>query len=49
MRGIYSIDGGELRWCTGTTAAPRPPTEFTTREGEPYMLVLMRQLPPKQG
>ena len=49
MRGIYSVDGGELRWCTGTTAAPRPPTMFTTRDGEPYMLVLMRQVPPQQG
>jgi uncharacterized protein (TIGR03067 family) len=43
LRGIYVIDGDQLRWCTGTTAAPQPPTEFTTREGEPFLLVAMRR------
>lgn len=43
LQGIYAIEGEDLRWCTGTTAAPQPPTEFTTRDGEPFMLVLMRR------
>jgi uncharacterized protein (TIGR03067 family) len=43
LQGIYAIEGDELRWCTGTTAASQPPTEFTTREGEPYILVVMRR------
>jgi uncharacterized protein (TIGR03067 family) len=49
LQGIYAVEGENLRWCTGTTAAPQPPTEFTTRDGEPFMLVLMkRKSPPKQ-
>lgn len=47
LQGIYAIEGDELRWCTGTTAATQPPADFTTREGEPYILVLMRR-PRKQ-
>jgi uncharacterized protein (TIGR03067 family) len=43
LKGIYAIEGNELRWCTGTTAAPQPPTEFVTREGEPFLLVAMRR------
>ena len=46
LQGIYALEGNELRWCTGTTAATQPPTEFTTHEGEPYILVVMRR--PKQ-
>ena len=44
--GIYAVEGEELRWCIGTTAASQPPTEFTTREGEPYMLIVMRRVGP---
>ena len=43
LQGIYAIEGEELRWCTGTTAAPQPPTELTTRDGEPFMLVAMKR------
>lgn len=43
LLGIYAIEGEELRWCTGTTAASEPPTEFMTREGEPFMLVVMNR------
>ena len=43
LQGIYAIDGMELRWCTGTTAAPQPPTEMVTRDGEPFMLVAMKR------
>ena len=48
LLGIYAIEGDELRWCTGTTVATQPPSDFVTREGEPYMLVLMRRDRPKQ-
>jgi uncharacterized protein (TIGR03067 family) len=43
MPGIYAIEGTELRWCTGTSLASQPPTDFTTRENEPYILVLMHR------
>ena len=43
LMGIYAIEGEELRWCTGTTVASQPPTEFVTRDGEPYMLIVMRR------
>lgn len=43
LLGIYAIEGEELRWCTGTTVASQPPTEFVTREGEPYMMIVMRR------
>jgi len=49
LRGIYVIDGDQLRWCTGTTVAPQPPTEFATREGEPFLLVAMRRQKAGQG
>ena len=49
LLGIYAIEGDELRWCTGTTAASQAPTDFTTREGEPNMLVVMRRVKPKAG
>jgi uncharacterized protein (TIGR03067 family) len=43
LQGIYEIEGTEMRWCTGTTLASQPPADFKTREGEPYLLVLMRR------
>ena len=43
LQGIYEIEGTEMRWCTGTTLASQPPADFKTREGEPYILVLMRR------
>jgi uncharacterized protein (TIGR03067 family) len=43
LKGIYAIEGNELRWCTGTTVAPQPPTEFATHEGDPFLLVAMRR------
>lgn len=49
LRGIYAIDGDELRWCTGTTVAFQPPTEFVTREGEPYILIRMRRAETDRG
>ena len=49
LRGIYAIDGDELQWCTGTTVASQPPTEFATREGQPYMLVRMRRTKAPHG
>jgi uncharacterized protein (TIGR03067 family) len=48
LQGIYAIEGEELRWCTGTTAASAPPTEFVTREGEPFMLVIMNRMRPEK-
>ncbi|HZN64473.1 MAG TPA: TIGR03067 domain-containing protein [Tepidisphaeraceae bacterium] len=48
MLGIYAIEGDQLKWCTGTTVASQPPTEFATHEGEPYMLVIMRRLKAKK-
>jgi uncharacterized protein (TIGR03067 family) len=47
LLGIYAIEGEELRWCTGTTVASQPPTEFVTREGEPYMMIVMRRVKAK--
>ena len=44
LLGIYAIEGEELRWCTGTTVASQPPTDFVTREGEPYMMIVMRRV-----
>jgi uncharacterized protein (TIGR03067 family) len=49
LKGIYSIKGDELHWCTGTTVAPQPPTEFITREGDPFLLVAMRRQKEGQG
>jgi uncharacterized protein (TIGR03067 family) len=46
LQGIYAIDGQELSWCTGTTAAPKPPTEFATHDGDPFMLVRMKRKTP---
>ena len=43
LLGIYAIEGDELRWCTGTVVASQPPTEFVTREGQPYMMIVMRR------
>ena len=43
----YAIEGEEMRWCTGTTVASQPPTEFVTREGEPYMMIVMRRVKAK--
>ena len=43
LQGIYAVEGEELRWCTGTTVAPQPPTDFVTRDGEPFMLVVMKR------
>ena len=48
LRGIYALKGDELRWCTGTTAASQYPADFVTREGAPYILVVMRRIPAKQ-
>jgi uncharacterized protein (TIGR03067 family) len=49
LKGIYMVKDNELRWCTGTTVAPQPPTELVTREGEPFMLVAMRRQKAREG
>lgn len=40
--GIYEVKGDTLRWCSANPGKPRP-TEFTTRVGTQWMMILTRK------
>jgi uncharacterized protein (TIGR03067 family) len=42
MLGIWKVEGGTLRWCSGNNGHTRP-EEFITRGSGPYLMILTRK------